>query len=89
MKKSIAELKQDSRMLDSLMDMLSKAAYKDDKPVLDALTAAWRQGHRAGSAQAGVPPLLRECKSRDHLRCHGPHDPGDLSGAAGAGGGRR
>lgn len=49
MKKSIAELKQDSRMLDSLMDMLSKAAYKDDKPVLDALTAAWRQGHRASA----------------------------------------
>lgn len=52
MKKTIVELKRDSRMLDSrmldsLMDMLSEAAYKDDKPIFDALVAAWRQGHRA------------------------------------------
>lgn len=46
-KKSIAQLKRDSRMLDSLMGMLSEAAYKDDKPIFEALVAAWRQGHRA------------------------------------------
>lgn len=62
MKKSIAELKQDSRMLDSLMDMLSKAAYKDDKPVLDALTAAWRQGHRASAPLEQA--LLRDLHKR-------------------------
>lgn len=62
MKKSIAELKQDSRMLDSLMDMLSKAAYKDDKPILDALMVAWRQGHRADSLLEKA--LLRDLYKR-------------------------
>ena len=47
MKKSIAQLKRDSQMLDSLIGMLSEAAYKDDKPIFEALVTAWRQGHRA------------------------------------------
>lgn len=46
-KKSIYELKRDSKMLDSLMDMISEATYKEDKPIFEALMAAWRQGHRA------------------------------------------
>ena len=36
-KKSIAELKRDSQMLDSLMDMISEATYKNDKPIFEAL----------------------------------------------------
>lgn len=47
MNKTFAELKQDSQMLDSLMDMISEATYKDDKPIFEALVAAWRRGHWA------------------------------------------
>lgn len=72
-KKTISDLKRDSRTLDSLMDMLSKAAHKDDKPILDALVAAWRQGHRASTPleqallrdlykSATTPPIIRSEK---------------------------
>ena len=41
-------------MLDSLMDMIYEATYKNDKPIFEALVSAWRQGHRADN------PLERE-----------------------------
>lgn len=69
MKKSIAQLKRDSRMLDSLMGMIAEATYRSDKHTFTALVDAWRQGHRANDPLEQA--LLRGVYKEATIRCIG------------------
>lgn len=49
MKKSIAQLKRDSRMLDQILAILARKSYDSDRPMFEAVAQLWRDGGRATS----------------------------------------
>lgn len=49
MKKSIAQLKRDSRMLDQILATLARKSYDSDRPMFEAVVQLWRNGERARS----------------------------------------
>lgn len=49
MKKSIAQLKRDSRMLDQILTVIADKVYAGDQPMFKAVVQLWRDGQRAKS----------------------------------------
>lgn len=43
-KKSIAQLKRDSKMLDQILGIVADMVHEDDRPMFDAILTYWRNG---------------------------------------------
>lgn len=43
-KKSIAQLKRDSKMLDQILGIVADMAHEDERPIFDAILTYWRNG---------------------------------------------
>lgn len=62
-KKSIAQLKRDSKMLDQILGIVADMVHEDDRPMFDAILTYWRMGWRSTSIIEHV--ALDECR-RDY-----------------------
>lgn len=60
MKKSIAQLKRDSRMLDQILTTLARKAYDSNRPMFEAVVQLWRDGQHAKSQLERV--ALDDCR---------------------------
>lgn len=56
MKKSIAQLKRDSRMLDQILDIIAGKVYEGDRPMFDAVLS-YRQSGRLAETPVEIAAL--------------------------------
>lgn len=73
-KKSIAQLKRDSKMLDQILGIVADMVHEDDRPMFDAILTYWRQGRRADS------PIERIALDDYRKECHYRVRPNNLDG---------
>lgn len=64
MKKSIAQLKRDSRMLDQILDIIAGKVYEGDRPMFDAVLSYRQSGRQAETLVeiAALNEYRRSCR---------------------------
>lgn len=62
MKKSIAQLKRDSRMLDRILAVIADKMYAGDRPMFEAVAQLWCNGERARSQLERI--ALDDCRQK-------------------------
>lgn len=73
MKKSIAQLKRDSKMLDQVLAVIADMMYKSSRPMFKAVLDYWREGWKAQT--------IIECAALDSYRqeCREGANPNNLN----------
>lgn len=68
-KKSIAQLKRDSKMLDQILGIVADMVHEDDRPMFDAILTYWRNGWKT---MTPIERVALDDRRRDWRICYAP-----------------